>query len=157
VISCPSSNVPAVAAVQSAELFQLVYVSSATVRFATADLVELLRLSRERNTARGITGLLVYHDGNFMQAIEGPEAAVRALHARIVEDPRHGGCITLTQKRVDERTFPEWSMGFRDLTAADLSGISGYSDYLNATGVRPFPPNASHAWQLLESFRTRLR
>lgn len=47
-------------------LFQLVYVSSATVLSTSEQLCELLQGSHRRNAQAGVTGLLLYKGGNFM-------------------------------------------------------------------------------------------
>ena len=67
----------------------LVYVSSAVKLFSDEELVQLLEASRENNSKIGVTGMLLYKEGNFMQLIEGPEESVRSLHAKISIDPRH--------------------------------------------------------------------
>lgn len=96
-------------------LITLVYVSSAVRLMTATDLIELLRGSRERNQKKQITGLLLYRDGNFMQALEGEENAVDSLHEHIRGDPRHRGLITLIRQPIRERIFDNWSMGFRNL------------------------------------------
>lgn len=64
-------------------MFGLVYVSSAVVPFSKAELLSLLTKSRENNSKVGLTGLLIYKDGSFMQVLEGEETAVLATHERI--------------------------------------------------------------------------
>ncbi len=90
----------------------IVYVSAATRRMTQPDLLALLRTSRENNECNGITGVLLYNDGNFIQAFEGPEEAVCELHQRIQNDPRHQHMRTVLEEHVEERQFGEWSMGF---------------------------------------------
>jgi len=48
-------------------LLHLVYVSSATAKFSPADLAALLEHSRRKNSATGLSGILLYHNGDFMQ------------------------------------------------------------------------------------------
>jgi hypothetical protein len=90
-----------------------VYVSTAVKAFSQAELEALLDVSRRRNDACGVTGMLLYVDGNFMQLLEGPEDAVAATRARIAADPRHHTLITLLHTERSERHFQDWSMGFR--------------------------------------------
>ena len=112
-------------------LFQLVYMSSATEAFTKDQLRELLKGSHRRNARAGITGLLLYKDGNFMQVLEGEEAAVRQLFEKIKQDARHHDIITLLQHSIPERQFPDASMAFRDLNSAESKAIPGYSEFLN--------------------------
>ena len=135
-------------------VFFLVYVSSATLPFSGEDLRDLLATCRKNNAELGITGMLLYKDGNFMQVLEGDEEAVRGLYARIEADPRHGGEITLQQGFTEGRQFPDWSMGFRDLNSSEENSTPGYSEFLNAplTG-REFSGNPSRAQKLLLTFK----
>jgi len=112
-------------------VFQLVYVSSASEPFTKEQLRELLTGSHWRNTQAGITGLLLYKDGNFMQVLEGEEAAVKKLFEKIKQDSRHHSVITLLQHSIPERQFPDSSMAFRDLDSTEGKAIPGYSEFLN--------------------------
>ena len=112
-------------------LFQVVYTSTAAGSFSRAELVELLKGSVQRNARAGITGLLLYQDGTFMQALEGEEAAVIALFAKISRDPRHHHVIPLTHGPVQQRNFPNSAMAFRDLNTTELRNLPGYSEFLN--------------------------
>lgn len=95
------------------DIVSLVYVSTASESFSEPAMAELMRQSRGRNQREGITGVLLYADGNFMQYLEGEEAAVSAVYASIVRDRRHHGLIELLHEPVPERVFSEWSMGLR--------------------------------------------
>ena len=59
--------------------------------------------------------MLVHKGGNFLQALEGPEDAVRATMQRISHDQRHRSIIKLHEGYHDERLFREWAMGFEDV------------------------------------------
>jgi Sensors of blue-light using FAD len=135
-------------------MFFLVYVSSATRPFSREDLRVLLETCRKNNAELGVTGMLLYKDGNFMQVLEGDEGAVRGLYARIAADPRHGGEITLQQGFAEGRQFPDWSMGFRDLDSPEAHADQGYNEFLNAplTG-REFSGDPSRAQKLLITFK----
>ena len=112
-------------------LFQIVYTSTATDSFGSAELKELLKGSVQRNTRAGITGLLLYKDGTFMQVLEGEEPVVKALFARISRDPRHHHIIPLIQGPTEQRHFPDSAMAFRDLDTTELRKLPGYSEFLN--------------------------
>ena len=135
-------------------MYSLVYVSSAVEPFSQPELVELLEQSHANNEALGITGMLLYKDGNFMQVLEGEEAVVRRLYAAIGRDPRHHGLLTLLEGRLEQRQFPAWSMGFRDLNVADAASIPGYSEFLNSplTG-KEFSSDPARCHKLLMVFK----
>jgi lipopolysaccharide biosynthesis regulator YciM len=94
------------------------------------DLNDILSTARNRNAQVNVTGMLLYHDGNFMQALEGPEAAVMVLYERIQKDPRHKAVTTLMKRPCLERQFSEWEMGFRNMTTRNLAAMPGYSHFL---------------------------
>jgi hypothetical protein len=112
-------------------MFFLVYVSSAVTLFPEKELIDLLEISRCNNRALGVTGMLLYKDGNFMQFLEGPKENVLSLMEKIKKDPRHRGVITLMQQEHEEREFPEWAMGFKKMDSGTLPKIPGYSDFLD--------------------------
>ena len=137
-------------------LLSYAYVSAPVRAFPRAELVDLLAISRRNNARIGVTGMLLYKGGNFMQALEGPEDAVRALQERIGRDPRHRYMITVMDTWTDERHFGDWMMGFRDLDDS-AQRPPGYSEFLNVplTGAE-FAGQASRAQRLLLAFKLRL-
>ena len=114
-------------------MLSLTYFSTATVPFNDDDLVELLAVSRRNNTAAEITGMMIYHGGHFVQVLEGPDDAVRTTYDRIARDPRHRDVSVELEDDIEERGFPDWSMGFRDGSAVeDLEGYSTFFDDVQA-------------------------
>jgi hypothetical protein len=135
-------------------MYLLVYVSSAVNLFSDDELAELLEKSRKNNHRLGITGILLYKDGNFMQFLEGPKEAVVSLAAKIKDDPRHHGLIVLLQEEHEEREFEEWSMGFKKLDSDMALGVSGYSEFLDLPLTsEQFLTNPSRSLKLLFSFK----
>lgn len=135
------------------DLHYLVYQSRATVPFGDGQLAKLLTQSRAFNATHGLTGVLLYSDGNIMQLIEGTHAHVRAVFARIAQDPRHAEVIKLADGLAPHRVFTHWSMGFRTLSPADFRHLTGYinPDHQHYLGDGPSQPAAGvHA--LLASF-----
>ena len=96
-------------------MFHLIYLSSAWGKMPEAGLDELLSVSRQNNRAAGITGMLLYLDGNFIQYLEGDESAVRGIFDKIKSDPRHHNVIVVDEGQTDRRLFDDWAMGFRRL------------------------------------------
>lgn len=112
-------------------LFQIVYRSTATKSFSRADLIEMLKGSVQRNTRAGITGLLLYKDGDFMQALEGEEEVVIKLFSKLSRDPRHYRVIPVIHEPIKQRNFPNSAMAFHDLDTAELRKLPAYSEFLN--------------------------
>ena len=106
--------------------YSIVYISTAIAEFGEADLVQLLKRARGFNEQAGITGVLMYGGGRFVQVLEGCPAAVRCLYARIEADPRHGRLEKLADGLVARREFKGWSMSFAPLPGADWRLLPGY-------------------------------
>ena len=140
------------------KLFRLAYVSTASKLFDSAELREMLKESNVRNKEAGITGMLLYKDGQFMQVLEGTLEAVTATFSRISRDPRHHGIMVLLKGAVQERRFPGWSMAFRDLNQPEDQGITAFSKFLNTplTGEE-FGGNTDRCEKLLLVFKKTIR
>jgi hypothetical protein len=140
------------------KLFRMAYVSGAAVRFNQMMLFDLLEQAGERNVKAGITGMLLYKDGQFMQILEGPESAVKATFDRISRDPRHHGIIVLLKEKADERHFPDWSMAFRDLDLPVNQKVPGYSEFLNTPlNGKEFSEKPTRCEKLLLLFKKNIR
>ncbi len=100
-------------------MHQIVYTSSAVEDFSFTDIEQLLLGARRRNRALGVSGMLVFHDRTFLQALEGEQRAVNEIFAMIASDQRHQDIEILHRgPGFDQRLFGEWSMGFADFTGA---------------------------------------
>ena len=136
-------------------IFRLVYGSHASVPFTKEQLLELLGNSQIRNKEWGISGLLLYREGVFLQMIEGPEEAVRSLFAKIRQDRRHHSVAILFEGYSPRRQFPDWSMSFRDLEDPLLLRNLGYSEFMNQpTDPSRGTASSSDLFTLLERFRS---
>ena len=139
-------------------MISLVYVSAAVRPFEEADLAGLLRVSRRNNERSGITGMLLYMGGNFMQAIEGEEASIDALGARIRTDERHRRMITILRTPIAARQFADWSMGFANIDKLPDADRRGFSAFLSGARSDERTAETPHvALRLLERFRRTMR
>ena len=96
-------------------MFELAYISAARRLFSPDQLEKLLATARHNNARLGVSGILLYEDGSFMQVLEGDEPVVRELFATISEDPRHDRVQVLGERTIPQRSFAAWSMGFVSL------------------------------------------
>ena len=110
-------------------LQQLIYTSFAVKDFTETQLSFLLLNARKNNQGLGVTGILLYDAGAFLQVLEGHAAAVEALYHRIERDPRHKRVSKLLTLEIATRAFGEWSMAFVAATPIATS-LPGYSDFL---------------------------
>ncbi len=132
-------------------MYRLIYISSAMKPFTDGQLQELLEVSRRNNEIAGITGMLLYLSGNFIQVLEGEKMDVLALVLRIGHDPRHRGVLVLMQGHVAEREFPNWSMGFHRVGSHEENDLPGYTDFLDQAANPDM--HRSSALRLLDHFK----
>lgn len=99
-------------------MFRIVYISTAVVSFLEEDLRHLLRAARSNNQASGVTGMLVYSRGQFLQALEGEPGPVINTFDRISTDTRHVELKTLQRGVFADRWFGDWAMGFQSAQKA---------------------------------------
>ncbi|WP_168220491.1 BLUF domain-containing protein [Azospirillum thermophilum] len=138
-------------------MLSIAYISIASKDLSAEELSALVDQSAASNARDGITGMLVYHAGQFMQVIEGPEEAIKALMLRIRRDPRHHDVYELFRRPVTEREFPTWTMTLCNSEALTVKDRSVLSDYLHqvraGTGVGADREDAARfGTALLEQF-----
>ena len=108
-------------------MFYLTYVSWSTYLLPYEELVELLIKARARNEDKGITGMLIYKNETFIQVLEGERRTVVELFREIEKDPRHRNPVVVSAGEIEQRNFPDWSMGFycmRWLLKLPIQGIN---------------------------------
>lgn len=137
-------------------LHGLVYVSLANQEMTDKDLKGILNYARIQNEKYGITGMLLYRDGFFIQALEGEENRIDTLFANITRDPRHRDVTLVYKKPLQQRAFPEWTMGFSRMPDAELTKLQGYTDFLENPTPGFFAGRPSYAQSLLENFKADL-
>lgn len=132
-------------------MYYLIYVSSANFPMSSDDLLFLLEQSREKNRRLGITGMLVYKDGCFLQMLEGDKEVVLELFETIKKDPRHKDVIKVITGHIQQRNFENWSMGFSNMDkVGDVPTLNEYLD--ENVGLRAFQDDAQHARKFMISF-----
>ena len=88
---------------------QFAYVSTA-INLPASEIENILTVAQRNNLVREITGALLYNGRNFLQVIEGSEAALLSLMHQLRSDPRHSGVVQLIDRAIDRREFPDWAM-----------------------------------------------
>ncbi|OOB92279.1 BLUF domain-containing protein [Rathayibacter sp. VKM Ac-2630] len=137
-------------------MLSVTYVSTAAESFGDADLAELLRQSRDNNARSGLTGMLLFKNGRFMQVLEGEEEDVRERYRAIAADPRHTDVTQLLSESIEGRRFPQWSMGFPTPEDAELRRAPGYDAFFDSPQKRRSSwDEPSRAQLLLDWFRQR--
>lgn len=105
--------------------YRLIYSSEATAEMGRADLEQMLEESRLRNVKRGITGVLVYTDGVFLQVLEGERDDVDDLMASLRRDPRHRNVTVIHEEETGGCIFPTWRMAYLSPRADEVAAWAG--------------------------------
>ena len=121
----------------------IIYVSRATAQMNPSAFEQILVKARAYNVAAGITGCLIYQEGQFMQMLEGPKDKIHILLDHIRADLRHTDFTTVIEGYSTQRVFPDWSMGFRDMT-----------HLLDAPDFTPWRKRKISLFELAEDART---
>ena len=108
-------------------LVRLMYASRAVPALDQEELVTILRQSKANNPSTGVTGVLCYSGGIFLQVLEGGRSAVNKLYNRIGGDPRHTDVELLLYEEIGERRFASWSMGQVNMSRLNPSLLLKYS------------------------------
>ena len=108
-------------------LVRLLYASRAVDTTAAA-IETILTTSRQHNPECGITGILCYGGGIFLQAIEGGRMAVSELYGHIQHDARHKDVVLLHYEEIQERRFGGWTMGQVNMSKINASILLKYAE-----------------------------
>ncbi len=109
-------------------LVRLLYVSRLADNSKPEVIDDILADSRKHNPALGITGILCYGAGIFLQAIEGGRGSVSELYNHICKDKRHKDVVLLDFEEISERRFGGWTMGQVNLAKLNTSIVLKYSE-----------------------------
>jgi hypothetical protein len=109
-------------------LVRLLYASRAVPGLDQEALVSILKQSRADNAGLGITGVLCFSEGIFLQVLEGGRAEVNRLYNRIAADARHTDVELLSYEEIGERRFAGWSMGQVSMARLNPALLLKYSE-----------------------------
>jgi hypothetical protein len=108
-------------------LVRLLYASRAVD--TSPDAIDaILSQSRQYNPSSGITGILCYGGGIFLQAIEGGRTAISELYGHIQRDARHKNVELLQYEEISERRFAGWTMGAVNISKINASILLKYAE-----------------------------
>jgi uncharacterized protein (DUF1330 family) len=137
-------------------MYQLIYYSTASAALTKDDIEDILNQARTFNAANDISGCLLFHEGFFLQILEGDETVVKELFEKIKKDTRHTGVKFLVDGETTERAFNKWRMAYRELDANDLDEISKMLLDENLVSLSEVTDNPTHAtrifWHMAQEF-----
>ena len=101
-------------------MVHLIYASTAVHSLNANQLFLLIEDARAKNQRLGVTGILVYMSGRFLQVLEGEAAVIEELYATIELDQRHREVTRIIFESISKREFRDWSMSLIDLSGDKL-------------------------------------
>lgn len=110
-------------------MIQVSYVSRTTEPMSNEQLLALLMQCQSNNRERGVTGMLLYGNGTFLQSIEGDDAVIDDLVEHIWKDPRHADIQMLHRRAITQRQYADWTMGFEQVTDESLGAVDGLANF----------------------------
>ncbi len=140
-------------------MHELFYCSMATREMVEADILDLLKVSRDKNARLEVTGLLVYQKRTkeFLQVLEGEKEVIFDLLKTIKADDRHTSLHLIYDKEIPERGFKSWSMAFANMESIDKSKLEGTSDFLEKGYTHELAKaNPTWAAQIMQTFQDGL-
>lgn len=128
-------------------LVRLLYASRAVPAVDQEELLAILKKSKANNPQLGVTGVLCFSEGTFMQVLEGGRAAVNQLYNRIASDSRHTDVELLCYQEIGERRFAGWSMGQVNMSRLNPALLLKYSE---RPSLDPYKVSGSVSMALFE-------
>ena len=128
-------------------LVRLLYASHPAKPLDNGIVDSILETSRKNNPARGITGLLCFGEGLFMQVLEGGRDEVCELYNAIVRDARHANVRLLSYEEIPERRFGSWTMGQVNIAKVNPALLLKYAE---KAVLNPFTSSGRASMALLE-------
>jgi len=127
-------------------LVRLLYASRALDTSPQA-IESILHQSRQHNPCAGVTGVLCYGSGFFLQALEGGRMAINELYARIQRDVRHKDVVLLHYEEILERRFAGWTMGEVNMSRVNATILLKYAE---KPELNPYSVSGTVSLALLE-------
>ena len=119
------------------ELKSLTYTSWARPSISDEDIEAILRSARTNNPLEGITGVLIFNGGAFLQILEGGESAVDEMTERLKGDPRHFNFFIREERIIKERAFSDWTMAYLRIERDEFVGEEAVRNALGRAMPNP--------------------
>ncbi|MEN4951371.1 BLUF domain-containing protein [Stenotrophomonas sp. TWI819] len=121
-------------------LCAVAYVSDVAGPLSAEQLDALVDDAVRFNSLAGVTGVLLFDGGRFLQYFEGPDDGVSAVHERVLQARSHRAIVALGHARVPKRYFPYWSMRWLGVEPAMIEQLASGDWQAFADPVQGGPP-----------------
>jgi hypothetical protein len=104
---------------------QIFYVSSSRKGIALKEVEEMVEKASKFNSDNGITGIMLFKSGIFLQLLEGEASKINVLfESKIKKDDRHSNIIEMFNIPTEQRMFEKWSMAFHEVSELDIKMVN---------------------------------
>ncbi|QTH63036.1 BLUF domain-containing protein [Psychrosphaera ytuae] len=134
-------------------LYQLLYKSYATRPLSVEEFADLLVDARVKNDSLGVTGILLYKNGVFIQLMEGEKRNIDTLYDVIKQDPRHTQLECLYYQPANERACKNWAMKIHNLDFGVPDNLLGVEQLISQLHQQHLSDGQSPAEQLITLFK----
>ena len=91
-------------------MYEVFITTIAVKQFSSEEIKDIVQELSARNISHGITGVLIYNNGEFYQILEGEKDTICNLMDSIKEDERHGSVHTIWEGEIPERGYKNWGL-----------------------------------------------
>lgn len=135
----------------------MVYLSFASDGIDEMAIKDILNKARAKNSDKGISGMLLFKGGVFLQLLEGLKDDVRQLYKKIEVDGRHQNLKILIETDINEkRIFDSWTMAYKEISGPDLELINTILPWAKIVDCDPSEYNNKLILDIIKQFRYQL-
>ena len=139
-------------------MHEITYYSLAKPGLRAEDIAAILETARSFNATNNISGCLLYHQNQFIQILEGDALILRDLIARIKTDKRHSFFYPIAEGEKEQRTFPNWTMAYRQFSDDDMKTVNEslfISNFLSFANLAQKPTHTIQSfWERVQRLLT---
>ncbi|WP_203255877.1 BLUF domain-containing protein [Hyunsoonleella ulvae] len=107
------------------------YVSSCSITESIDSIKSIYNKAKANNLKHHISGILIFHKGNFLQILEGRAEQVDTTFNKIKNDTRHSNIIKVINTNIEERIFEDYNFGFTVVkTSTEFKELNEYLNWL---------------------------
>jgi hypothetical protein len=116
-------------------VYTLIYVSTAREKQSKESLSSLTDKACKRNVTLGVSGMLLFSHGKFMQCLEGSKESIDILMQSISSDSRHSDVLVLWEGETSNREFSDWGMAANstDVGLTQIASSKAIGVWLNTS------------------------
>ncbi|WP_067500138.1 BLUF domain-containing protein [Actinoplanes sp. TFC3] len=133
-------------------LNQLIYSSVKSDALRPDSMFGIRDQARTNNARHDVTGVLLFNREHFVQCLEGERDVVTRTFCTISGDDRHQQVALMSVRDIEERSFPDWSMGLIDAESPSIRAAVG--DMLPSSGFEPGELSARTTIVMMQRLRT---